>query len=161
MSFPPLTQPRQDDKSARVPHHLETTMRALIIDDDPVSRLFLEELLAPHADVTAASSGGQALELFQAALDAGAPYDFVLSDIMMPDMDGHQTVERLRGLEQRHGLQGDQTVRVIMISALDDAKHVNRAFFQGHALSYLTKPVSTAALLAELRKFELIGEEQE
>ncbi len=133
-------------------------MRALIVDDDPINRLFLEELLSYHAEVTAASSGRQAVELFRHALEAGMPFDFVLSDIMMPDMDGHQTVEKLRSLEQDHGLLGDQAVRVIMISALDDAKHVNRAFFQGNALSYLTKPVTNEALLAELRKFELISD---
>lgn len=135
-------------------------MRALIVDDDPISRLFLEELLSYYAEVTTAASGSEAVELFREALESNKPFDFVLSDIMMPDLDGHQTVERLRGLEQQYGLQGDQAVRVIMISALDDAKHVNRAFFQGNALSYLTKPVSTAALLAELRKFELIGKEE-
>jgi len=132
-------------------------MLALIVDDDPISRLFMEELLSPYAQIATAASGGEAVELFRQALETGKPFDFMLSDIMMPEMDGHQTVEKIRGLEQQHGLQGDQTVRVIMISALDDAKHVNRAFFQGQALSYLTKPVSTSALLKELRKFELIA----
>lgn len=133
-------------------------MLALIIDDDPISLLFMEELLSPYARIVAASSGSEAVALFRRALETGKPFDFVLSDIMMPEMDGHQTVEKIRGLEQQHGLTGDQGVHVIMISALDDAKHVNRAFFQGQALSYLTKPVSTAILLKELRKFGLIAE---
>ena len=135
-------------------------MLGLIVDDDPISRLYLEELLSPFARITSSSSGNEAVELFARALENGNPFNFVLSDILMPDLDGHQTVEKIRDLEQQHGLSGEQGVPVIMISGLDDAKHVNRAFFQGQALSYLTKPVSNTTLLTELRKFGLIGAEE-
>ena len=131
-------------------------MRALIIDDDPVTRLFFEEILTPHADTRAVASGSQGVNAFGQALASGAPFDAVLVDIRMPGMDGHQALQKIRNLEQEAGLTGDAQAAVVMVSSMDDARNVNRAFFQGGAISYLTKPVDPEVLLAELRKFDLI-----
>ena len=132
-------------------------MRALIIDDDPVTRLFFAEILAPHADTTAAASGSQGVAAFGLALASGKPFDAVLLDIRMPDMDGHQALQKIRNLEQEAGMTGDSQAAAVMVSSMDDARNVNRAFFQGGAISYLTKPVDPEVLLSELRKFDLIS----
>jgi len=131
-------------------------MKALIIDDDPVTRLYFQEILAPHGETVEASSGEEGLTQFSLAMSGGLPFDTVLVDVRMPGMDGHQTLEKIRSLERDSGVKKDQVATVLMISAMDDPRNVSRAFFQSGAMGYLTKPVDPDALLAELRKFGLL-----
>lgn len=130
-------------------------MRALIIDDDPLTRLYFEEVLSPHADTLGTASGPEGLAAFTEAIGGKNPFDAVLVDICMPGMDGHQTLQKLRSLEREAGIRDEAAV--VMVSSLDDTRNVNRAFFQGGAMSFLTKPVAPSVLLEELRKFGLIG----
>lgn len=132
-------------------------LRALIVDDDPVNTRFLSEILAPYAQCDIAENGRRGLAAFDQALSAGTPYDIIFMDVMMPGMDGHQALEGMRHLEHSQGVPPSQSAKVIMVSALDDSRTLYRAFFQGHALSFLAKPFSGDTVLDELRKFELIG----
>ena len=131
-------------------------MRVLIIDDDAVSRGYLERILSGKASAVAVHCGQEGLKAFEAALWNGQPFDAVLMDICMPGMDGHQTLENIRNLERQYGRAASSQASVFVISALDDSRNVNRAFFQGGAVSYLVKPVTPASLLAELGKFGLL-----
>jgi two-component system chemotaxis response regulator CheY len=84
------------------------------------------------------------LEAFGRALTDGPPYDIIFLDVMMPGMDGHQALERMRHLEQSQGVPPSQSAKVIMVSALDDSRTLYRAFFQGHALSFSRQAVFPA-----------------
>lgn len=131
-------------------------LRALIVDDDPINTRFLVEILAPYAVCDTAGNGRAGLEAFRRALTVGPAYDLILLDVMMPDMDGHQALEGMRHLEHVQGVPSSDAAKVIMISALDDARTMYRAFFQGQAMSFLSKPFSGETVLQELRKFDLI-----
>jgi two-component system chemotaxis response regulator CheY len=130
-------------------------MHILIVDDNPLNRIFLEEVLKPYGECTTAANGREALDLFIDALEAGQPFDLVTMDISMPAMDGHQALAHMRDEESRRGISPDQGVRAIVITSFDEDKHVTRAFFHGQAVAYLTKPISAEALEAELEKFGL------
>jgi two-component system chemotaxis response regulator CheY len=132
-------------------------MRVLIIDDDPINLLFLSEILDPFAEVATAPSGQEGVDAFERALSGGNRFDAVLVDIRMPGMDGHQTLQKMRGIEREAGIKAESETAAIMVSAMDDAQNVNRAFFQGGAISFLSKPVDPTLLLAELRKFGLLN----
>lgn len=134
-------------------------LRALIVDDDPVNTRFLTEILSPYAVCDSAANGRGGLEAFGRALAAATPYDIIFMDVMMPGMDGHQALEGMRHLEQQQGVPATQAAKVIMVSALDDSRTLYRAFFQGHALSFLAKPFTGETVLSELRKFDLIDAE--
>ncbi len=134
-------------------------LRVLIVDDDPINTHFLLEILAPYAVCDTATDGQKGLAAFAAALKAKAPYDLIFMDVMMPGMDGHQALESIRHVERGQGVPSSDAVKVIMISALDDPRTMYRAFFQGHAMSFLAKPFTSDTVLAELRKFDLIGDE--
>lgn len=132
-------------------------MRALIIDDDPINRMFMQEILSNHSQAVAVGSGAEGVQAFRRSLADGQPFDAILLDVHMPDMDGHQTLQKIRRVEHEAGIPATRETTVMMVSADGDSRNVNRAFFQGRALSYLTKPVDPDVLIDELRKFGLIG----
>ncbi len=63
------------------------------------------------------------------------PYDLLCMDIMMPVMDGHEALLKIREMEKSLGIFGPEEVKVIMLSALDDAKTVMKAYYKGGATS--------------------------
>lgn len=125
----------------------------LIVEDNEVNREFLLLLLQPRGECHWAESGEQGLEMFERALKDGELYDCAVLDIMLPVMDGLQTLEKMRALEEQFQVAPERQVKVIMASALDDRAKMNRAFFQGQAVSYLTKPFTIDQIRAELDKF--------
>ena len=111
----------------------------LIADDDNVGRKLLRRLLEDEGHtVRAAANGREALELF--AEDAP---DVVLLDILMPELDGIATLERLKATP------GAEHVSVIMISAVDEIDSVVRCIEIG-ADDYLTKPFNPTLLRARI-----------
>ncbi len=68
--------------------------RVLVVDDTPVTRLVHSQLLKQLGiESEAMASGRQALERIVAAERAGRPFDLVMIDFMMPDLDGFQTLQ--------------------------------------------------------------------
>lgn len=128
-------------------------MRSLVVDDDPICRTVLQHALAPFGPVTYAVDGLAALAEVARSLAQGQPYDFITLDIMMPELDGQQTLKAIRRLEELFG--GDRRSSVAMTSALDDNKNVLTAFREQAEL-YFIKPLRLEQVLADLRKAKLI-----
>jgi CheY-like chemotaxis protein/HPt (histidine-containing phosphotransfer) domain-containing protein len=115
--------------------------KILIVDDNATNRRVLGSQLT-HAGyrVTAAGSGAEALHLLQAAAAAGETYDIVVTDFLMPDMDGAMLGERI-------GKNPDlASTRLIMLTSLDRQGDMPRFAALGFA-AYLTKPVRARELL--------------
>jgi signal transduction histidine kinase/DNA-binding response OmpR family regulator len=92
---------RRDALLARLSQYTFTTkvkvgrVRVLAIDDDPAARELVADALRPEGfEVVAAASGREGLDL---ALNN--PPDLVICDLLMPDMDGYEVVERLHANE--------------------------------------------------------------
>lgn len=130
-------------------------MKTLIVEDDFTNRLLLQEFLLPYGLPQVAVNGVEAVEAVRTALEAGAPYDLVCLDIMMPEMDGQAALRRIRDLETARGIQSTKGMKIIMTTALDDVKNIVSAF-SGLCDAYLIKPIDRAELLKELRKLKLI-----
>jgi signal transduction histidine kinase len=111
----------------------------LVVDDDEGNRDVLSRRLEKQGyTVATAENGRQALEMLEAN-----PYDLVLLDIMMPEVDGYEVLRSLKADERlRH-------VPVIMISALNEMESVARCIEMG-ADDYLTKPFNRTLLKARL-----------
>lgn len=131
-------------------------MKCLIAEDDFISRRVLSELLSPYFSCDIAVDGDEAVASFKLAHDAKKPYDLICLDIMMPRLDGREALRQIRALEKEMGITGSHEVKIMMTTALDDAKTVFDTYYQGGATSYLVKPISKTKLLAELRSLELI-----
>jgi CheY-like chemotaxis protein len=112
----------------------------LVVDDNEDNRYTLVQRLRRlrYTNVTTAVDGRQALEQLQAR-----DFDLVLLDVMMPELNGYEVLERMRADERlRH-------VPVVMISATDQVESVVRCIELG-AEDYLPKPFDPVILRARI-----------
>ncbi len=130
-------------------------MKTLIVEDDPVSRLLLVEIMARHGECHSAERGQQALEAFKQARAEGKPFDLICLDIMMPEMDGRDVLKTIRESEEAEGVRTRERVKVIMTTALGDMKTII-ASFNEWCDAYLVKPIDRHKLYAHLKAFGLI-----
>lgn len=131
-------------------------MRALIVEDDFVSREILYKVLSEFADCDLVDNGREAIEAFDQALLASKPYDLICLDIMMPEVSGLDALQRIRGIEKERGIDSQKEVKVIMATALSDSKEVIEALYKGGASAYFVKPVEIDALVDTIKKLNLI-----
>lgn len=111
----------------------------LVVDDNEMNRDMLSRRLKRLGHTTmVAEDGEKALEAIQAN-----DFDLVLLDIMMPNLNGYDTLERIKSDV------ATQHVPVIMISAVDDLESVVRCIELG-AEDYLFKPFNPVLLKARV-----------
>ena len=134
-------------------------MKTLIVEDDFASRRLMQKYLSPYGETDIVVDGEEALEAFTLALNEEKPYDLVCLDIMLPKKDGQEVLEELRSIESEHGILGNDAVKVLMTTALGDAKNVLKAF-RSQCEGYLQKPISKEAIVRELRELNLIEEDE-
>lgn len=116
----------------------------LLVDDEPNIVMSLEFLMRKNGyQVGIARNGTEAL----AAISA-TPYDLVLLDVMMPDVDGYQVCRQLRQNPAR------AATKVIFLSAKSQPTDVQKGYEAGADL-YIPKPFSTRQLMQKVR--ELLG----
>jgi class 3 adenylate cyclase len=127
--------------------------RLLAVDDDDMNReMLVRRLQKIGYDVSEATNGREALHKLKEA-----NYDLVLLDILMPDLDGFQTLEFMKADPRlRH-------IPVIMLTALDDVDSNVRCIEAG-AEDYVPKPfnpvILRARITASLEKKRLRDQEQ-
>lgn len=111
----------------------------LVVDDDAMNRdLLLRRLERQGHKVLVAENGRHALEVLEST-----KVDLILLDILMPELDGLQTLERLKASET------EKHTPVIMLSALDEIDRVVRCIEVG-ADDYLSKPYNPVLLKARI-----------
>ena len=115
--------------------------KVLIVDDDARNIFALTSLLEnQEMNVIAATNGRQAIDLILAQDDIGV----VLMDIMMPEMDGYQTMQEIRR-DPKH-----RTLPILALTAKAMKGDRDKRLAAG-ASDYIAKPVNTAELLSLLR----------
>lgn len=130
-------------------------MRTLIVEDEFTGRVLMQEFLKNLGPVDLASDGQMGVEMVRLALEHRQPYDLICLDIMMPDLDGQQTLRVIREMEQDWGIYTNQRARVVMTTSLNDRENVVNAY-TGQCDGYLTKPISRQPLMDELRRLKLL-----
>ncbi|MDX1934203.1 MAG: response regulator [Capsulimonadales bacterium] len=133
------TEERGSEGAPATTDSIETGLRALICEDEPLTVLLLERTLrnAGIQVVGKAKEGQAGIELARATRP-----DFVLMDINMPGMSG---IEATRRLTAEHPLP------IIMLTAYGDVEHVDEAIEAG-ACAYLVKPIAHADLIPAIRR---------
>ena len=114
-------------------------MRVLIVEDQNVIRQGLKKIIGeiPGVEIDEASDGASAWSQYRRC-----PADLVITDIVMPDMDGLELIERIRGV--------DDACAAVVISGYDKFEYARRAMAQG-VRDYLLKPMRREKILSVWR----------
>ncbi|MBF0272662.1 MAG: response regulator [Magnetococcales bacterium] len=134
-------------------------MNTLIVDDITENRALLADILKPFSHCDVATNGQEAVEIFEAELVDGNPYDLVLLDIMMPIMDGQEALKQMRALEENYQVHDENRAAIIMVTAVDAMSEISEAFDTGGCTDYLNKPITRGKLLVKLAELDLIPKE--
>jgi len=126
--------------------------RILIADDNNDMRAYLKALLDPHADVSVCADGEAAFEALQRSLPN--PPDLLLSDVMMPKLDGFGLIAKIRATPALRHLP----VMLLSARAGEEAKVEG---LQAGADDYLVKPFAASELLARVRRQMELGRERQ
>ncbi len=132
-------QPSQTKDPTNLP-----TLRVLIVDDNKIAqRIFAEQLEACNIEYNIASLGEEGLTLLRQAAKAGQPYDAVIIDHLMPEMDGIEMAARLKADPLL------TETKLLLLSSTPynkDRKQLRKKGFNG----YLPKPVGGHDLIEAL-----------
>jgi CheY-like chemotaxis protein len=113
----------------------------LIVDDDIRNIFAMTSLLEAHGmEVLSAETGREALQLLRRRTDV----DVILMDIMLPEMDGYETMRAVRQMSDL------REIPIVAVTAKAMKGDRDRCIEAG-ASDYLSKPVETARLLSTLR----------
>ena len=115
--------------------------RILVVDDDADVLALIERILKTHADVVLATDGMQALEV----LHRGPLPDLVITDVMMPRMDG-LTLTRAMKADAKLS-----RIPIVMLTASAGPRDVIAGLNAG-ARHYVTKPFKAEDILEKVRK---------
>lgn len=122
--------------------------KILSVDDIPVNRFVIRELLEPLGfEVVDAASGTEALE--RATREE---YALILLDVMMPGLDGIDTLERLRRIPH-----SANTPTILVTAAARDTARIERAFSLG-AVDYIEKPIAPEILRGKVQSMVALHE---
>jgi two-component system, sensor histidine kinase and response regulator len=113
----------------------------LVVDDNLTNRRVLtSQLMHAGYSVTSVAGGALALDALRQAIASQHPFDMVITDFQMPDMDGAMLGERIMNMPEL------ADVRLVMLTSLDRHGDTPRLAALGFA-AYLTKPVRARELL--------------
>jgi CheY-like chemotaxis protein len=115
--------------------------RILVVDDEPENIAVMREILKSDYTVIAATNAERALALTRSA----SPPDLVLLDVMMPGMDGHEMLRRLRASPETAALP------VVLVTSKDKIDDKMTGYELG-STDYITKPVDSSFVLSVVRR---------
>jgi CheY-like chemotaxis protein/HPt (histidine-containing phosphotransfer) domain-containing protein len=124
-------------------------MTILVVDDNAVNLAVATGMLSQLGCASETAADG--IEAVQAVIRRS--YAAILMDCMMPRMDGCHATRAIRGHEQRRGLARQPIIGVSALAAAEDRAAALAAGMD----AYLVKPLSQAALAAELQRFGVLA----
>lgn len=126
--------------------HIPRPMRILIVDDDPQSRdLIFHVLRRSGYEMDKATNGREGISMIHAAEKVGRPFEVILMDVEMPELDGCSAVRELR-------TEG-YARPIIAVTSFAAPKDRERCFAAGYS-DFLDKPSVRLALLGMVARFE-------
>lgn len=133
----------------------ERMKKILIVEDDMVSRKFLNKVLREYGDCDLVVDGLEAIDAFLISLKENSPYDLICLDIMMPKIDGVKVLKAMRDLENEKNISKENKSKIIMTTALGESDIVKTAFEYG-CDAYASKPIDLDKFREVLGKLGII-----
>jgi two-component system sensor histidine kinase/response regulator len=135
-SLQPADAKTEDGKGERL-------LRILLAEDNRINQMFAVRALSKRGhDVTLANDGAEAIEAWE-----NSSFDVVLMDVRMPEVDGYAATRRIRQLEKGKGIR----TPIIAMTAHAMKGDRDRCIEAGMD-SYVTKPINTAVMIAEINR---------
>ncbi len=127
---------------------LSTTGRVLLVDDSPIALEAIgSRLVESGLDVVMTTSPREALGF---ATEGSQPFDLLILDVMMPEMNGHELTRRLRSHSRTN------TTPILLLTSLDSTDDRVNGLVAG-ADDFFTKTAPDAEMLARVRSFISLG----
>lgn len=120
----------------------------LIVEDDLTNAAILEGILKSKAVLDLATNGKEAFEKIKKSEKANNPYDLILLDFLMPDVDGLEFLKILRNHEEKRKVQLGKGVPVIFVTAHPEPFMKS---FQNGADDYILKPIEASTLFQKIK----------
>lgn len=133
-------------------------MKALIVEDDFLARRVVQLYLAEVGECTGVTNGAGAIKVFEEALEAGEAFDLICLDLMMPEVDGIETLSMIRRIERDRRIDKQDRVKVVIMTASDQPKDVIEKL-KADCDKYLIKPIRKTELIRVLEKLGLLIDE--
>jgi CheY-like chemotaxis protein len=122
--------------SKRAQPYFEANRNVLVVEDDTIMGQMVSQILSDVGfEVTAAASGAVAFEKLR-----HQPIDFIILDILLPEMDGFEIYERLQAEPET------KNIPVMIVTAWADARNLEKASHMG-IKHFLAKPFTEDELL--------------
>lgn len=128
-------------------------MRLLIVDDNHKNIKLLMAILADLGECEFVDGGKNAISAFNKAWEDWRPFNLILLDISMPDMDGQQVLSLIREIEAEKKVSAQHRVRIIMVTALSEKKVVLDCLQKG-CDDFIAKPVDKQLLLEKIKNLD-------
>lgn len=120
---------------------MNATKKILVVDDSSIHLFLIQNILVDkNYDVTITDHPQKAIELI-----TNNQYHIIILDIMMPDMDGFQFLDRKKEIEL------NKNTPVIVVSAKTDSWSIKNALDKG-ASDYITKPIENELVVRKVRE---------
>lgn len=116
--------------------------KILLVDDIKEFRSLLKLLLSGDFDVVTAEDGEKALDM----IESGCNPDVIVTDLLMPRMDGYQLIDNIRNREPW------KKIPIIVLSNVDKADDRQRLAYNKGINTFLNKPFNTRELNEGLKK---------
>ena len=133
-------KPGSDATTGRDNADNTTRRTVLVVDDTPVNLTLMVDLLKDEHRLRVACSGQRTLEIAQGP----NPPDLILLDVMMPGMDGHEVIQRLKANP------ATADIPVVFLTAKSQMEDEERGLQLG-ALDFISKPISPPIVLTRVR----------
>ena len=130
-------------------------MKSLIVDDNHKNRKVLAAMVSELGECEAVDCGKKAVSAFKKAWEVWRPFDIILLDILMPEIDGIQVLRKIREIEIDKNISEPHRVKIIMVTALSEKEVVFDCLRNG-CDDFLVKPIDDQLLFKKIKKLGLI-----
>jgi len=126
-------------------------IRVLLTEDNEINSMVAANMLHRlHCQIDMATTGRQALQIWQTAIQAKKNYDLILMDVQMPEMDGFETTQWIRHYEKEYNITTPTPIIAVTANAMKEDKE--RCLTAGMN-DYLAKPFGIDQLSALINKY--------
>jgi putative nucleotidyltransferase with HDIG domain len=126
-------------------------MRILIVDDEMVSRTKLELIMEYFGDCKTVNQGDDALAAFHEAHRDEDPFNLIMLDINLPDMDGIKVLSTIRNTEKELNIDQSRKAKILMTSSYRNKDRIV-ASVQSGCDDYIGKPFDLNLIRTKLGK---------